>query len=44
MKFLYKGQYNKVHEASLVQLVERWFPKPSVEGSSPSGRVKKIYC
>ena len=26
--------------ASLVQLVERWSPKPNVEGSSPSGRVK----
>ena len=26
-------------EASLVQLVERWSPKPNVEGSSPSGRV-----
>jgi hypothetical protein len=25
--------------ASLVQLVERWSPKPNVEGSSPSGRV-----
>ena len=24
---------------SLVQLVERRFPKPNVEGSSPSGRV-----
>ncbi len=24
--------------ASLVQLVERWSPKPNVEGSSPSGR------
>ena len=27
--------------ALLVQLVERRFPKPDVEGSSPSGRVKK---
>jgi hypothetical protein len=26
--------------ASLVQLVERWSPKPNVEGSSPSGRVE----
>ncbi len=26
--------------ASLVQLVERRSPKPDVEGSSPSGRVK----
>ena len=26
--------------ALLVQLVERRFPKPDVEGSSPSGRVK----
>jgi hypothetical protein len=25
--------------ALLVQLVERRFPKPDVEGSSPSGRV-----
>ena len=25
--------------ASLVQLVERWSPKPNVEGSSPSGRA-----
>jgi hypothetical protein len=25
--------------APLVQLVERRFPKPDVEGSSPSGRV-----
>ena len=28
------------HIASLVQLVERRSPKPDVEGSSPSGRVK----
>ena len=27
--------------ALLVQLVERRFPKPDVEGSSPSGRVIK---
>lgn len=26
-------------KALLVQLVERRFPKPDVEGSSPSGRV-----
>ena len=26
-------------KASLVQLVERWSPKPNVEGSSPSGRA-----
>ncbi len=30
--------------ALLVQLVERRFPKPDVEGSSPSGRVKKKDC
>ena len=30
-----------VHYALLVQLVERRFPKPDVEGSSPSGRVKE---
>ena len=29
-----------IFRASLVQLVERWSPKPNVEGSSPSGRVK----
>ena len=29
--------------ALLVQLVERRFPKPSVEGSSPSGRALNIY-
>ena len=23
-------------------MVERWSPKPSVEGSSPSGRVEKV--
>ena len=23
-------------------MVERWSPKPSVEGSSPSGRVAKV--
>ena len=28
-----------IGEALLVQLVERRFPKPDVEGSSPSGRV-----
>ena len=27
--------------ALLVQLVERRFPKPDVEGSSPSGRAYK---
>ena len=27
------------NSALLVQLVERRFPKPDVEGSSPSGRV-----
>lgn len=26
-------------ETPLVQLVERWFPKPDVVGSSPTGRV-----
>ena len=29
--------------ALLVQLVERRFPKPSVEGSSPSGRALDIH-
>lgn len=28
---------------SLVQLVERRFPKPDVVGSSPTGHVKKIF-
>ena len=28
--------------ALLVQLVERRFPKPDVEGSSPSGRVRIV--
>ena len=32
--------YNFIN-ALLVQLVERRFPKPDVEGSSPSGRVFK---
>ena len=27
----------------LVQLVERWFPKPDVVGSSPTGRVIKLF-
>jgi hypothetical protein len=27
------------HRALLVQLVERWSPKPNVGGSSPPGRV-----
>ena len=27
-------------KASLVQLVERWSPKPNVVGSSPTGRAK----
>jgi hypothetical protein len=27
-----------IFKASLVQLVERRFPKPNAEGSSPSGR------
>ena len=26
----------------IVQLVERWSPKPNVEGSSPSVPVKKV--
>jgi hypothetical protein len=26
-------------QTSLVQSVERWFPKPDVVGSSPTGRV-----
>lgn len=35
--------FQKIKNASLVQLVERWSPKPSVEGSSPSGRdIKNI--
>ena len=29
-------------QALLVQLVERRFPKPDVEGSSPSGRVRIV--
>ena len=29
--------------ASLVQLVERWFPKPDAVGSSPTGRVFDFY-
>ncbi len=28
-----------LHHAPLVQLVERWSPKPNVVGSSPTGRV-----
>ena len=28
--------------ASLVQLVERWSPKPNVWGSNPQGRVLNI--
>ena len=32
-----------IFRASLVQLVERWSPKPNVEGSSPSGRVNFMY-
>ena len=40
MTFWIKKNYIKVNKyALLVQLVERRFPKPDVEGSSPSGRV-----
>ena len=39
-EILLKKNYIKVNKyALLVQLVERRFPKPDVEGSSPSGRV-----
>ena len=31
-----------IFRASLVQMVEHRSPKPSVEGSSPSGRVLRI--
>ena len=34
---------NYILLASLVQLVERWSPKPNVEGSSPSGRVFYLF-
>ena len=33
-------QYNQ--PTSLVQSVERWFPKPDVVGSIPTGRVLEI--
>ena len=36
---MYKSYNYLVLRASLVQLVEHRSPKPSVEGSSPSGRV-----
>jgi len=31
-------------KTSLVQLVERRFPKPDVVGSSPTGRASFFYC
>ena len=31
-------------KASLVQLVERWSPKPNVVGSSPTRRVLNIFA
>ena len=31
-----------MRNAPLVQLVERWSPKPNVVGSSPTGRGGKI--
>ena len=31
-----------INKASLVQLVERRFPKPDVVGSSPTGRDFKV--
>ena len=31
-----------MQNAPLVQLVERWSPKPNVVGSSPTGRGCKI--
>lgn len=31
--------FKKPKTTSLVQSVERWFPKPDVVGSSPTGRV-----
>ena len=43
MAFLLKKCYDSIcNRASLVQLVERRFPKPDVEGSSPSRRDNKF--